>query len=299
MTALRDLAAQSTRAVGVPRTVALVADRSEASRTALAEVIRQFDPDAHVIETASGQRIIDAFASPADAHQRPTIAFVSVQLDDLTGPEAVAMVKARGCEIPGLILVSGRVVPKWTEVAQRLDAYEFLKSPLDPEHVVQLLEAERRRRMPTRILVVDSSPNGRALVARVLDRSGFTLEVEETDDGRHALKLLRLAKFDLVMIDLAVRGLDGLEVACQAHDASPSTPLILMSSGDVDALAHASRHFGVAFVLKKPFYARDIDLALHHVLGLRRPYLLNALVAATPGVLVRVSAADTPQPLRA
>jgi CheY-like chemotaxis protein len=298
MTALRDVAAQTGRAVGMPRTVALVADRSVANRTALAEVIHRFDPEARVIETGSGQRIIDTFTGPTNGHARPTIAFVSVQLDDLTGPEAIAMVKARGCEIPGLILVSGRVVPKWTEVAQRLDAYEFLKSPLDPDHVVQLLEAERRRRMPTRILVVDSSPNGRALVARVLERSGFSLEVEETDDGRHALKLLRLAQFDLVLIDLALQGLDGLEIACQAHDVAPATPLILMSSGDVDSLAQASRHFGVAFVLKKPFYARDIDLALHHVLGLRRPYLLNALVAGTPGILVRANA-EAPQALRA
>ncbi len=277
----------------------LVADRSDLARAALSEVILRFDPEALVIDTASGQRVIDVFTSPADAHQRPTLSFVSVQLDDVTGPEALAMVKARGCEVPGLILVSGRVVPKWSEVAQRLDAYEFLKSPLDPDHVIQLLEADRRRRLATRILLVDSSANGRALVARVLGRSGFTLEIEETDSGRHALKLLRLGQYDLVLIDLALQGLDGLEVACQAHNAAPATPLVLMSSGDVDTLAQASRHFGVAFVMKKPFYARDVDLVLHHVLGLRRPYLLNALVAETPGVLVRASPAEMPQAIRA
>ena len=67
----------------------------------------------------------------------------------------------------------------------------------------------------------------------------------------------------------------------------------------MEALAQASRHFGVAFVLKKPFYARDIDLALHSILGLRRPYLLNALVAETPGVLVRAGLYEAPQALRA
>jgi CheY-like chemotaxis protein len=256
-------------------TVALVADASAVARASIVDAIRSWDPTAVVLEAATGEAIIEALL----AH-RPTIAFVAITIPGLTGPEAVAVAKARGVTVPCLVLTSNRVVSRWAEVAQRLDAYEFLKAPFDPRHVSHLLQADRARRTPLRLLLVEASGHGRELIGRVVARSGFTFEIEETDSGRHALKLMRLTPYDVALIDLGLPGIDGLEVACQAHEAVPDTKLIMMTGGDADKLAQAGRHFGVGFVLKKPFFAHDIDLALHNIYGLRRPYLLNALAAA-------------------
>jgi CheY-like chemotaxis protein len=257
-----------------PETVALVADASAEVRAGIADAIRGWDPDARVIEAGSGEAVVSSLLE-----HRPTIAFVAIALAGLNGPEAIALARARGVDVPCLVLTASRVVSRWAEVAQRLEAYEFLKAPFDPRHVVHLLQADRVRRTPLRFLLVEGSAQGRELIGRVLRRVGFNLRIEETDSGRHALKLMKSESIDVALIDLGLSGIDGLEVACQAHEQVPDTKLILMTGGDADKLAQASRHFGVGFVLKKPFFARDIELALHQMYGLRRPYLLNALAA--------------------
>ena len=257
-----------------PETVALVADASATARADIVAAIRAWDPKAKAVEADNGEAVVAALME-----HRPSIAFVGIALTGLSGPEAIALAKARGVEVPCLVLTASRVVSRWAEVAQRLEAYEFLKAPFDPRHVTHLLQADRARRTRLRLLLVEGSPQGRELIRRVLGRIGFDLAIEETDSGRHALKLMKQAPFDVALIDQGLAGLDGLEVACQAQEQSPDTKLILMTGGDADKLAQASRHFGVGFVLKKPFFARDVELALHQMYGLRRPYLLNALAA--------------------
>lgn len=275
------------------RTVALVADRSRERRAEIVAAIRGWEPRTEIVEASSGHEVVSCIVS-----RSPTIAFVSLILDGLTGAEAIAMAKARGREVPCLVLTAGQVVPRWTDVSSKLDAYEFLKTPYDPRHVVRLLQADRRRRAGLRVLLVDESAQGRTMVRRVLAKSGFTLDIQETDDGRHALKLLKHARFDLALIDFGLSGLDGLEIACQACSLVPDTKLMLMTLGDADVLAQAARHFGVNFVLKKPFFVRDVDLALHQILGLRRPYLLNAL-AAEPSANSNLRDQIGPVPLEA
>ncbi|GJD98444.1 response regulator [Methylobacterium isbiliense] len=257
---------------GAAATVVLVAERSAALRTQIAALVRGFDPAATVVEASTGRATFEACL-----RQRPDIAFVGLQFEDLSGPEAVATLKAKGVALPCLILLASQVFPRWTEVSQHLDAYEFLRTPLDVEHVTGLLHAYVRRHRPTRLLLVDSAAQSRALVRRILGRSGFRLEVEETDNGQHAVKLIRLGTCDVAMIDLGLKGMDGLELACHARDVAPGTPLILMTGGNKAVLAQASRHFGVDYVLKKPFFARDVDRVMYHLLSLRRPYLLNAI----------------------
>jgi CheY-like chemotaxis protein len=76
--------------------------------------------------------------------------------------------------------------------------------------------------------------------------------------------------------------MSGFEIACQARVASPATKLILMTSGNAKSAMQVARQFGLRSFLTKPFYARDLDFALHSEFELRRPYLLNALVAPHP-----------------
>ncbi|WP_336487260.1 response regulator [Methylobacterium nigriterrae] len=272
-------------APGATATNVLIADMDADRRATLARIVHRFDPGAQITEAATGEALIDVVLT-----RRPSLAFVGLQLEGLSGPEAVALARKRGGALPCLVLVAARVFPQWQELAQSLQAYEVLKTPLDPDHIESLLQANARRQKPTSVLLAASSEAGRSMVGRVLTRSGFNLAVDETDSGRHALKLLRMGSYGLAFIDTNLSGIDGLELACQAQPLGLGTHLTLMTSGDPEPIAHAARYFGVSFVLKMPFYARDIDLALHHALGLRRPYLLNALTAPpAPTTLLRVA----------
>lgn len=270
---------------GISPARVVIADCDPGRRAALRAVVEQFDPRCVIDAVTSGQALCDILL-----RHRPTLAFVGLQLEDLSGPEAVAVARRAGAEPPCLVLIATRVLPHWQEIAQNLGAYEVLKTPLDPSHIEQLLHADVRRRAPTRALLACSSPAGRSAISRVVARSGFAIELEETDCGRHALKQLKLGAYDFAFIDVKLGGIDGMELACQIQPLNLSTRITLLTTAELEPIAQAGRYFGVDAVLRMPFYARDIDLALHNALGLRRPYLLNALTAApAPSALLRIA----------
>lgn len=270
----------------------VIADCDAGRRAVLGDVVQRFDSKAVIHEATSGQALCDILL-----RRRPTLAFVGLQLEDLSGPEAIAVARRAGAETPCLVLVANRVLAQWQEIATSLGAYEVLKTPLDPGHIEPLLRADARRRAPTRALLACSSPAGRSAISRVVARSGFTIELDETDDGRHALRQLKLAAYDFAFIDVKLAGIDGLELACQIQPLGLATRITLLTTSELEPVAQAGRYFGVDAVLRMPFYARDIDLALHNALGLRRPYLLNALTAPpAPSALLRI--ADLPNPRR-
>ncbi|MER2269536.1 response regulator [Methylobacterium oxalidis] len=263
----------------------LVADQDAQRRQTIAEVVRAFDPGAIIAEVGSGIDLVEVVL-----RHKPTLAFVGLHLEGLSGPEAVALARKQGGVLPCLILVAPRVFPQWQEIAQSLGAYEVLKLPLDRLHIGNLLHANARRQQPTSVLVASASEASRSAVRRVLGRSGFALQVEETDSGRHAHKLLRMGDYGLAFLDVGLPDLDGLELACQVQKLALPTKLTLLTVSEPEPIARAARYSGVSFVLKMPFHASDIDLALHHAYGLRRPYLLNALTKPpAPSALIRVT----------
>lgn len=253
------------------RPLALIADDSPEFRRSLADAVTAFDPAIRIAEVENG-----ADARNVLLKQRPELAFLNLQLPKLSGAEALAWALARGIR-PFSVLMSGQALPRWVELSNELQAYEFLRKPFDPAHVTHMLEARRRMTTPLRLLLAESLAPTRQLIVRVLAETRFSFEIDEVEDGRHALKALRLAAYDLALIDRHLPGLDGLELACQAARAAPRTRVMLMAASDNVPVGQAVKQFGIAALLRKPFYARDMEIALHTAFSLRRPYLLNAL----------------------
>lgn len=252
---------------------ALVADDTQSGRDDLRAMIAAYDPSIAVIEADSG-----AVAAQILLRIKPDIAFVNIQLPGLSGAEALAQAVAAGVK-PFTILFSNIVMPHWVAVSQTVGAYEFLKKPFDPEHIANLLKSAERIRAPIKLLLVDGAPGARLLVRRVLGESTFRCEIEETDSGGHAVKMLRHGRYDVALIEWSLpTGIDGLETVCQASEAAADTKFVMMSGADIGAFAQTVKQFGVVAMLKKPFYAHDIDVLMHNVFDLRRPYLLNALL---------------------
>ncbi len=251
----------------------LVASRIASIRERLRELILRHDASAIIEETASGQEVLAIFK-----RRPPSIAVIDVLLDDLSGAEAVAKAKTAGLQAGELILMSPRVHEGWVEICQELEAYEFLRTPLDPAHISRLLRENALRFKPIQSLLVVSTKQERQFVWRALKTSRFTFQIEEADSSAHACKQLQLVPFDIAFIDFDLAGRDGLEAACQLRAISASTRLVLMASHDAQSLVQTARHCGVSLIMKKPFSALDLDVALHEVLEMRRPYLLNALL---------------------
>lgn len=255
----------------------LLADDSAGMRKSLATAVRGFDDSIEILEAATGSQALELLVG-----RSPEIAFINLQMPEITGAEALALAGRRNVR-PLTILMSNQVLSKWVEVSTELGAYEFWRKRLDPAHVMELLKAYRLMRTPMRLLLVDESPTAHEIIGRMMAASRFSLEVDHSQSGPHAIAMMRRAHYDLALIDSTFSdGTSGIEIAYQARDAFPSAKVILMASGKARGAMQAARQFGLGSFLAKPFYASDLDFALHSEFDLRRPYLLNALVAAPP-----------------
>ena len=106
------------------------------------------------------------------------------------------------------------------------------------------------RAKPTRILVVDDDIDTCANLADILQEFGH--EVRIAHDARSALRLLEQHGFDVVLLDLRLPEMDGLQLYRELKQRSPMTVAILITGfADSDACLRAE-HLGVRQVLSKP-----------------------------------------------
>jgi adenylate cyclase len=111
---------------------------------------------------------------------------------------------------------------------------------------------EARRRITGRVLVVDDNPSMRDLIARRLKRHGH--EVSACNSGEAALEMTAAGGFDLMMLDLLMPGIDGLEVLKRLKER-PETevlPVIVMSALDEVEAAVRCIEAGADDYLAKP-----------------------------------------------
>jgi two-component system response regulator FlrC len=107
-----------------------------------------------------------------------------------------------------------------------------------------------------RILVVDDEPGMRAGLAAVLGRGGFTVEVAAT--GEEGLARLRRAGVDLLVTDLRLPGLGGLDLLREARRAGIEVPAVVITAYGTVEDAVAAMKLGAFDFLTKPFSPADL-----------------------------------------
>jgi CheY-like chemotaxis protein len=100
-----------------------------------------------------------------------------------------------------------------------------------------------------RALVVDDDPDHRYLIATLLKHDGY--EVTTAEDGFHALEQLAAETPDIVVLDLIIPIINGLDVLTEIRQQSPETPVVIVS-GAPNAREHAQA-LGANAVVAKPF----------------------------------------------
>jgi len=111
------------------------------------------------------------------------------------------------------------------------------------------------------ILLTEDDDTQREIIKDILGASGYT--VQAAPSGEAALEILRAAPFDLLLSDLRMTGMDGLELLRQAKRLRPETEVVLMTAHGTIRTAVTAMRDGAIDYLEKPF---DKD-ALLHVIG--------------------------------
>lgn len=118
--------------------------------------------------------------------------------------------------------------------------------------------------MPShRILLAEDEDAMRAYLTRALETAGF--EVSAVDRGTDAVPLLESEQFDLLLSDIVMPEMDGIELAQRCAEVSPHTKVMFIT-GFAAVSLRASREQPQAKVLSKPFHLRDLVLEVERVL---------------------------------
>lgn len=110
----------------------------------------------------------------------------------------------------------------------------------------------------TRILIVDDEPNIRELVKYNLEKAGFSAEC--ADDGLAAMKKIETDPPDLVILDLMLPGLDGLEICrnIRRMEKTRMLPVIILTARDEEIDRVVGLEIGADDYMTKPFSLREL-----------------------------------------
>jgi len=116
-----------------------------------------------------------------------------------------------------------------------------------------------------KVLVVDDNHAVRSAVSMMLSRLGY--EVSSADSGESALRIFLNTKFDVVVSDYDMPGMDGVAFACSLKRFSPCTRIVIMTGAGRETVL--SRKGGaVDEVLCKPFTMTEIGETIRNVAGM-------------------------------
>jgi CheY-like chemotaxis protein len=101
-----------------------------------------------------------------------------------------------------------------------------------------------------RILVVDDSETTRRMVGTILRSRHWTV-CGEAENGRAGVEKFQTLKPDVVLLDLSMPDMTGIETAQQMSAADPTVPLILFTIVEIEGIAEAARHAGIQAIVPK------------------------------------------------
>ena len=126
------------------------------------------------------------------------------------------------------------------------------------------------------ILIVDDNPHMRTLISEILRAIGVR-HVFEAGDGAEALQIMRANPIDIVMTDLAMQPLDGIDFVKLLRNSpdspNPLVPVIMVTGHSTRRRIGEARDVGVNEILVKPVTARGVIDRISRVVDHPRPFV--------------------------
>jgi len=119
--------------------------------------------------------------------------------------------------------------------------------------------------MKTRVLIVDDSALARRNLRQILESANC--EVAEAEDGLSALERYFLEKPDVVLLDLVMRGMYGLDVLEKLRQLDPEAKVVVVSADVQISSQQLVDQAGAMAFITKPFDREEILGTLNAVLG--------------------------------
>lgn len=116
-----------------------------------------------------------------------------------------------------------------------------------------------------KVLIVDDQVGIRVLLVEVFSAEGY--ETYQASNGKSALEIVREKRPDLVLLDMKIPGMDGLEILKHIREYDPSIKVIMMTAYGELAMIRKATDLGALMHFTKPFDIDELRAAVKHELG--------------------------------
>ena len=117
--------------------------------------------------------------------------------------------------------------------------------------------------MIAKVLIVDDSGLARRLTRQFLEELGHL--VEEASDGAQALERYALNRQDVVVLDMVMHGMYGLDVLIKLRELNPALPVIVVTADIQKSTRDQVKTAGAAAIINKPLKREDLAAALETI----------------------------------
>ena len=124
--------------------------------------------------------------------------------------------------------------------------------------------------MACNVLIVDDSSSMRAIIRKIIKVSGFNIgELLEAADGKEAIKVLTDEWVDLVLTDINMPNMNGLELISEIKkdEMLKSIPVVMVTTEGSEKRIQESMKLGASGYIKKPFLPEEIKRTLSAIMG--------------------------------
>lgn len=202
-------------------------------------------------------------------NEKPRIVFLDILMTGMTGLEVLRQIKEFDSSIK-VIMLSIADDPDTQNKAKLLGADGFVKKPfLDgglEDEVIKKVSEMAKDKASARILIVDDEEGLRISLKDFLLKR-FDCEVLEAGTGQEALGLLKDNKFDLVLLDIKMPGISGMEVIKEKKKLDYKPCIWVVTSFDSEDVAYNVIKEGADDYISKPFTLKLFDRKIRDFLA--------------------------------
>lgn len=201
--------------------------------------------------------------------EKPEIVFLDILMTGISGLEVLRQIKDFDSSIK-VIMLSVADDPDTQKKARLLGADGFLKKPFLDENledeVIRKVNELSKTKESAQILIVDDEEGIRESLRRFLS-SRFDCVISEASNGQEALGFLRKDKFDLVLLDIKMPGISGMELIKEKKKLEYKPCIWVITRFDSEEVARKVIKEGADDYIPKPFSLKLLDRKLRDFLA--------------------------------
>jgi DNA-binding response OmpR family regulator len=204
---------------------------------------------------------------------KPDIVFVDIVMPEINGFSVAKVIKEME-DPPKVVILTLYDNPEYRKAGKEIGVDDFISKSELATDLSSLLErfshpSSRRERVKN-ILIVDDSKTFRKMVISVLSKLKG-VQFEEAETGLYALEKIGLKAIDLVILDLNMPDMHGLDVLrfLRSSETYKDLPIIVLTTREDDVMKRSALEEGANIYLTKPFNPVELIERVEELLGLK------------------------------